>query len=291
MNTIRLSYILTTYNKLPYLSVTLPLLVSQKKEDEEIVVIDGGSTDGTAAYLQQLASEKKIDQFLSEKDQGEAHGTNKAMLLARGELIKIITDDDIYHYPTIAACKSFMLGHPELDILGYGGFGFNINHSAHSYMEIDYTSDFTAWKQNKQPFLLCGLSFMMRKASLAYMGLFNSNYKIVDIEYAVRVTSMKTRIAYYTGLGYVNIVNPQSNSHKFYETIAREKKQLAKTYPAYKNRVTWRGSLIRLKEIIATLVLKKQKSSEAQFDYTKIAEESIRKLDTFNAGKTFTFLT
>lgn len=291
MNAIRLSYILTTFNKLPYLSVTLPLLIAQKQPDEEIVVIDGGSHDGTAAYLQQLAAEKKIDQFLSEKDHGEAHGTNKAMLLARGELVKIITDDDIYHYPTITTCKKFMLDHPELDILGYGGFGFNINHSDYSYMEIDYTNDFTTWKQTKKPFLFCGLSFMMRKTSLAYMGLFNSSYKIVDIEYAIRVTSMKTRIAYYTGMGYVNIVNPQSNSHKFYETIAREKKQLAKTYSLFKNKITYRGSLIRLKEIISTSVLKRGKTSEAQFDYQKIVEESMQKLETFNAGKTFTFLT
>jgi glycosyltransferase involved in cell wall biosynthesis len=290
MNTIRLSYILTTYNKLPYLSVTLPLLISQKKPDEEIVVVDGGSGDGTPAYLRQLFDEKKIDQFISEKDFGEAHGTNKAMLMAKGELIKIITDDDVYHYPALQVCKTFMLGNPQIDLLGCGGLSFNINQSTYSYNEIDYTRDFNTWKQTRKPFLLCGLSFMMRRSSLAYMGLFDAKYTIVDIEYAVRVSSMKTNIAYYTGIGYVNIVNPQSNSHKFYETIAREKKQLAKTYPLFRNKITYRGSVIKLKEMVSKAILKKPKTSQAQYDYKKIVEESIHKLNDVNNQQAFTFL-
>ena len=40
-----LSYVLTTFNKLDYLKITLPLLIEARKPDEEIVVVDGGSTD------------------------------------------------------------------------------------------------------------------------------------------------------------------------------------------------------------------------------------------------------
>lgn len=290
MSDIRLSYVLTTFNKLPYLSVTLPLLVANKQADEEIIIVDGGSGDGTPAFLQQLLNEKKIDRFISEKDAGEAHGTNKAMLMARGELIKIITDDDIYHYPTIAAAKAFMLQQPQLDILGMNGLGFNINHDAYAYMNIDYAADFRTWKQSRQPFLFCGLGFMMRRSSLAYMGLLNASFKIVDIEYATRVSSMNTRIALCTGLGYVNIVNPQSNSHKFYETIAKEKKALARMYAGYKNRITYRGSLVKLKEMISTSILKKTATGQAQFDYKKIAAESLHRLDELNAAKPPEFL-
>ena len=49
-----ISYVVTTYNKLPYLQQVLGRLVAARRPDEEIVVADGGSSDGTPAYLQGL---------------------------------------------------------------------------------------------------------------------------------------------------------------------------------------------------------------------------------------------
>lgn len=291
MERIVLSYVMTTFNKLNYLQVTLPLLIEGKKEDEEIVIIDGGSTDGSAEYLKKLVNEGKIDQFLSEKDYGEAHGTNKGFLAAKGELIKIITDDDVFHYPSIYKCREFMLQDKSVDILGFDGFGFNINHSEYAFQQVDYIKGFHTWKKTKTPFLFCGLSFMMRRSSLAYLGLFNVNFKIVDIEYAIRVSSLKSKIAFYTGLGYVNIVNPQSNSHKFYEQIAKERKMLTKLYPSYKSGITYKGSVMKFKEVVSKSILKRPLNEESQFDYKHIVSESIKKLNDYNADKKFAFLT
>ena len=43
---ISLSYILTTFNKLAYLKISLPYLIASRQQDEEIVIVDGGSKDG-----------------------------------------------------------------------------------------------------------------------------------------------------------------------------------------------------------------------------------------------------
>ena len=119
---IKLSYVLTTFNKLPYLKHTIAELLEACTDDEEIVIYDGGSTDGTREYLEDLYKKGLIHQFSSEKDKGEANGYNKAILQANGELIKIITDDDIYAYDRIKQCKEFMLQNPEKDMLGSDGF-------------------------------------------------------------------------------------------------------------------------------------------------------------------------
>ncbi|WP_133273804.1 glycosyltransferase family 2 protein [Hymenobacter radiodurans] len=109
MATYTLSYILTTYNKLPYLKQVLERLIAARQEDEEIVVADGGSKDGTAEYLQSLYAAGQIQQFISERDKGEAHGFNKCMLMAQGEIIKLITDDDAFYYPAIREAANFMI--------------------------------------------------------------------------------------------------------------------------------------------------------------------------------------
>lgn len=284
-----LSYIMTTFNKLNFLKVTLPQLIEACAADEEIVIADGGSTDGTREYLEELYKQRKIHQFVSEKDAGEAHGTNKTMLMARGELIKIITDDDVYHYPSISRCKSFMLKNNNIDILGFDGFGLNINHTDFQFVKANYVSGFKKWKIDKTPFLFCGLSYLIRKSSLAYMGLFNTNFKIVDIEYSIRVSSMQTNIAFYTGFAYVNIVNPASNSHKFYKTIDKEKKLLKRMYPILSSEINTSSLTLKLKEFISEKILKRR-AKAINFNYPEIVSASEKILVEYNQDKHFEFI-
>lgn len=230
-NKISLSYVLTTFNKINYIKATLPYLIANKKRDEEIIVVDGGSNDGTAEYLENLLQLKNIDQFITEKDYGEAHGTNKGFLMSKGELIKIITDDDIYHFPGITKCKEFMLANPEIDILASDGSSLNITGKHPEYKNSNFIKGFYEWKKNKKPFLFCGLSILVRKKSLSYLGLFNPRFKIVDMEYSIRITNLKIKIAFFEGLMFLNVVNPQSNSYRFYKTLEKERFALQNYFP------------------------------------------------------------
>ena len=194
---INLSYVITTYNKLQYLKVTLPFLIRACKSDEEIIVIDGGSKDGTPEYLEELYKKNEIHQYLSEPDKGEAHGFNKAMLRANGELIKIISDDDIYFFEAIESCKKFMIENKEYDLMASNIIQMNL--SAPKKISADFIKnnerDFLDWKNGKRiNTFFCGLSLMMRRSSLPLLGLFNNYFKMIDIEYCVRVTSIKAKI-------------------------------------------------------------------------------------------------
>lgn len=225
-----LSYVLTTFNKLSYLKTTLPDLINACGGDEEIVVYDGGSSDGSKEYLQKLFDEGKIHQYVSEKDYGEANGYNKAMLQAKGKIIKIISDDDAYYYSGIKKCKEFLLEHPEIHIMGADGFGVN-NLLQHNNFSRRYSiNDFKEWKQNRKPFIFCGLSLLFRKDALPLLGLWNPNYLIIDFEYTLRVSASKANIAWYTGLLYINIINQQSNSGRHWKRMETEKEKLEQLY-------------------------------------------------------------
>ena len=95
-----LSYIIATKNKLPYLKMGLEKLIANKKPDEEILVADGASTDGTKEYLERLRRDGKIEDFISEPDYGLAHALNKLVLRSNGELLKYLSDDDVFDYKT-----------------------------------------------------------------------------------------------------------------------------------------------------------------------------------------------
>lgn len=210
METTRLSYVLSTRNKLPYLKTVLPDLMERKQADEEIVVADGASEDGTLAYLEGLEHVGAIS-LVRGPDVGEAHGFNKGIMASRGELVKLITDDDAFYFDGIHACKEFMLAHPEIDLLATDGIKRRKN-AMHPFSPMRYQSRFDKQQHNHEPFAFCGLGIMIRKSSLPILGLLNANFVRTDAEYSLRVTASRARLAWYAHECFAHIRNERSNS-------------------------------------------------------------------------------
>ncbi|MBD2715724.1 glycosyltransferase family 2 protein [Microvirga sp. STR05] len=206
-----LSYVLTTYNKLPYLKQVLERLIAARQPDEEIVVADGGSKDGTPEYLRQLHEAGLIQQFVSERDKGEAHGFNKCMLMARGELIKLITDDDAFCYPAIREAKQFMLTHPEVDVLSGNTGLIHLENLGQATLYDDVADNFRRWLEHKEVVWMIGLPLLIRRTSLALTGLFHTGVVQVDTEFTYRITSLNVNLAWSTAMLSTRIENPQSN--------------------------------------------------------------------------------
>lgn len=240
MDTPKFSYILTTYNKLPYLRQIMERLLKNRMPDDEIIVTDGGSTDGTKEYLSALHREGRIERFLSERDFGEGHGTNKALLMARGDLIKILTDDDDHFFPGIRACQEFMMQHPEIDFLSTEGASVQWKR-AEPFGRSAYYKNYEIWKKKHRPFAFCGLGWMWRRTSLPLLGLIDTNFIRMDGEYSLRITAGKARIAWYTGVTWTRIVNRGSNTVNKIKQIQEETKRLDRLYGVQVDPTTWFG--------------------------------------------------
>jgi glycosyltransferase involved in cell wall biosynthesis len=230
MKKIKLSYVLTTFNKYSFIKVVLPELVQNKKNDEEIIVIDGGSNDGTNEYLGGQHNTGNIDYFLTEKDKGEAHGFNKGFLLASGDLIKVITDDDAFNYSVIQKCKDFMLLHPEIDVLGGNTGTISIENKNSLFLAHDFEDDFFKWREGKlKNFFFNGTCLIIRRSSLSLTGLFNTTTMHVDMEYTLRISSV-AKIAWCTGIISTRILNSQSNYMRYPERAKIDDEKLCQFY-------------------------------------------------------------
>ena len=78
------SIITVNYNNREGLRRTIESVVSQTFRDFEFIVIDGGSTDGSADVLREYDS--KITYWVSEKDAGIYNAMNKGIRKATGSL-------------------------------------------------------------------------------------------------------------------------------------------------------------------------------------------------------------
>lgn len=88
-----ISVILVTYNAQKFLQRCLDSIYDQHYPHIEVIVMDGGSTDGTPAVLQR--NDDKLAFWKSEKDDGIYEAMNKALDHANGQWIYFIGADDI----------------------------------------------------------------------------------------------------------------------------------------------------------------------------------------------------
>lgn len=86
------TYITVVRNNAATLARTIESVQSQTYFNVEHIVLDGASTDGTLDVIRKYG--ERIDYFASEPDGGLYEAVNKAVPLARGQLICILNSDD-----------------------------------------------------------------------------------------------------------------------------------------------------------------------------------------------------
>jgi len=199
--------------------------------DEEIVVVDGNSTDGSGEYLQELFRVGSIHQYISEPDKNQAHGWNKALLLAKGTIIKKIIDDDVFCYNAIAECKKHMLQHSNIDVI----ISNDLNCALNDHKAIKKSSrlpQFQKWRSGVTPTFTFGdVHMLIRRSALAYIGLYNTSFVMMDWEYALRISQSKANICYYTGYNALSVSHRQTvSSLKSNNLISEQGKKAALFY-------------------------------------------------------------
>lgn len=88
----KLSIITINYNNLEGLKRTVESVVNQTWQEFEYIVIDGGSTDGSAEYI--ASQSDNIDYWVSEPDKGIYNAMNKGIAKATGEYLLFLNSGD-----------------------------------------------------------------------------------------------------------------------------------------------------------------------------------------------------
>src|SRR5882762_1034753 len=81
-----------SYNQGHFIRATIESVLSQDYPNLEYIIMDGGSTDATAAVAKDYASRLT---FISEKDRGQSHAINKGFHMAQGSILAWLNSDDL----------------------------------------------------------------------------------------------------------------------------------------------------------------------------------------------------
>lgn len=208
---VRVSYVATTRNRKEAISKALAHWRDLKSENDELIVVDGNSTDGTYDLLC-TAECGLIDCLIHEPDLSEAHAFNKGFLAARGTLIKTLTDDDHFYKDGLEKAYQVMLSHPEIDMLNTGGeCGFCTPHNGfnlESYQYARTASHNPYWR------LQIGVGLVVRRESLALIGLIDPTHFYADTSWIIQAMHRGANVRFLQVKAFRYQGHPGSGSQK-----------------------------------------------------------------------------
>ncbi len=117
-NAPRVSVIIPTYNRAAYLAEALPSVFSQTLGALEVIVVDDGSTDATAALLRRCTDPRL--RVAAQARRGAAAARNRGVLLARAPHLAFLDADDLWQPNKLALQTAALAAAPGLDmVFGY----------------------------------------------------------------------------------------------------------------------------------------------------------------------------
>ncbi|RPJ03642.1 MAG: glycosyltransferase [Spirochaetaceae bacterium] len=108
-----ISVIIPTHNRLAFLKDAVASVLNQTCCGYEIIVVDDGSTDGTAEWL----SENGINHISIPHSGFPGCVRNAGVLALKGKWIAFLDSDDLWKPEKLSAQKEFLEAHPELELV------------------------------------------------------------------------------------------------------------------------------------------------------------------------------
>ncbi len=108
-----ISTIIPVFNGERFLAEAVDSIRGQRYPELEIIVVDDGSTDGTAEVARRLGDPVRYE---SQANRGAPAARNRGLELARGELIAFLDADDVWTPDKLGLQASRLLAEPELEL-------------------------------------------------------------------------------------------------------------------------------------------------------------------------------
>ncbi len=130
-----------SYNQGRFIRATIESVLAQDYPHLEYIIMDGGSTDETAAVVKEYSGRLV---WISEKDRGQSHAINKGFRMAKGETVAWLNSDDTILPGAVSRAVRALQQTP--DVGAVYGEGYQINAQGEIKQRFPFTEPFNLWK-------------------------------------------------------------------------------------------------------------------------------------------------
>jgi glycosyltransferase involved in cell wall biosynthesis len=113
----RVSIVTPAFNCEDYIAATIRSVLSQTVSDFELLIVDDGSTDRTAAAAQCFAVGDPRVRVIRQQNSGQSAARNAAIRQARGSHFALLDADDVWTPTFLAEQLAIFDAHPDVDIV------------------------------------------------------------------------------------------------------------------------------------------------------------------------------
>ncbi|MEY4765089.1 MAG: hypothetical protein RI907_1762 [Pseudomonadota bacterium] len=183
------SVIVPCHNARRYIEAALASATSQTHPNLQIIVIDDGSTDDTAAIVRERFPQVTL---MSQPNGGVSSARNLGLKLAEGEFIAFLDADDVWHPQKVEAQLALLQAHPDVLLCR--------SDRVDSLTDFDARQDLTAQSGLPRHHLVAALhdsfhhpyfatsTVMVRRRAIERTGGFDPRLRIAeDIDFYLRV--------------------------------------------------------------------------------------------------------
>jgi GT2 family glycosyltransferase len=223
------SIVIPSYNQVDYLVRCIESIESHTTEPYEIIVVDNGSTDGTAAYLGKRAGQLRSVRF--EMNRGFAGGVNQGLMMAKGDTIVILNNDTLVTPGWLTHMMRCLLSDPEIGAVGpVSNYISGEQQIDVPYKTVDEMWEYAAarskpdqskWRVTER---LVGFCILFRRELLKNIGYFDEGFRIGNFEdddwmIRIRLRGLKLVIAGDSFIHHFGSVSMKKLGQKQFEEV------------------------------------------------------------------------
>ena len=227
----KISVVVPSYNGIRYVADCLDSLREQILRPDEIVLVDDGSTDGTASFVEDSYPEVHVLKLGANR--GFAAAVNEGIRHCEGTYIALLNNDAcaspewlaelgkaLDERPSLGSCSSKMLFADRPDTINSIGIGFT---RAGTAFDVGYGQrDGEEFGKNRPIFGACAGAAMYRREVFDVVGLFDEDffmwYEDADLSFRAQLAGYRclyvpTAVVYHVGGG---TASPKDRLHIHY---------------------------------------------------------------------------
>ncbi|MEW5771881.1 MAG: glycosyltransferase family 2 protein [Pseudomonadota bacterium] len=179
----KISVITAVFNNRETIAAALDSALAQSGVELDLIVIDGGSSDGTLEILQRYADRLAV--LVSEPDHGIYDALNKGIERASGEVVGFLHSDDLFADAGVLERIASAFADPEVDAV-YGDLVYVRKHHPAEVVRHWNAGAFSR-KRLRWGWMPPHPTLYLRRTAYAQLGVFDTTYRIAaDYDYILR---------------------------------------------------------------------------------------------------------
>jgi len=170
----KITVITAVYNNHRFIAHAIESVLEQTYKNIELIVIDGGSTDGTVEVINRYRP--WLSKFISEADGGIYEALNKGISYATGEVIGFLHSDDLFAGKNTLSAVAAGFHSADVDAV-YGDLVYVSKEHPNEIVRFWRSSPYTSIKL-RQGWMPPHPTFYVRRKVYEKYGAFDTRYRI-----------------------------------------------------------------------------------------------------------------